>query len=362
MLPMRVLRSSSVPGLRVRDGVHSRCTGRHARAAGGRAAVGRRHRIDHRRDEVLDQQGRDRRSQRRRPARPAVCQRRRLLDAGHAGTEPGVLQQRARRCASSRRPSRSSVATPDLARVIKARDLNGDGLTDIVVGTTYQTQSRLFLGAGKGRFTEVTAHAPAADAAQRRRSRSRRRRWRWRSRPRARRLGPRQQHDQRRRRDAAVAQRRRGPVHRRDRRADAGDQDSVLVGPRVGRRRQRRRPRRAGVVQALPGQLAVPQRRHRPLHRRRARPAAVHEQLRVRADGSRRRRLSRSRHDERRRDRRRSRRRAGASTCSATTARAASAMPPTRGGRPPPTSARTTTWWRFSTSTPTATPTSSSAR
>jgi hypothetical protein len=33
--------------------------------------------------------------------------------------------------------------TPDLARVIKARDLNGDGHTDIVVGTTYQTQSRL---------------------------------------------------------------------------------------------------------------------------------------------------------------------------------------------------------------------------
>ncbi len=53
--------------------------------------------------------------------------------------------------------------TPDLARVIKARDLNGDGLTDIVVGTTYQTQSRLFLGSGKGRFTEATAtHLPRA--------------------------------------------------------------------------------------------------------------------------------------------------------------------------------------------------------
>ena len=52
--------------------------------------------------------------------------------------------------------------TPDLARVIKARDLNGDGLTDIVVGTTYQTQSRLFLGAGQGRFTEATrTHLPA---------------------------------------------------------------------------------------------------------------------------------------------------------------------------------------------------------
>ena len=52
--------------------------------------------------------------------------------------------------------------TPGLARVIKARDLNGDGLTDIVVGTTYQTQSRLFLGAGHGRFTEATGtHLPA---------------------------------------------------------------------------------------------------------------------------------------------------------------------------------------------------------
>ena len=52
--------------------------------------------------------------------------------------------------------------TPDLARVIKARDLNNDGLTDIVVGTTYQTQSRLFLGSGQGRFAEATrTHLPA---------------------------------------------------------------------------------------------------------------------------------------------------------------------------------------------------------
>jgi hypothetical protein len=51
--------------------------------------------------------------------------------------------------------------TPDLARVIKARDFNGDGLVDIVVGTTYQTESRLFLGTGPGTFREVTAtHLP----------------------------------------------------------------------------------------------------------------------------------------------------------------------------------------------------------
>jgi hypothetical protein len=51
--------------------------------------------------------------------------------------------------------------TPDLARVIKARDLNGDGHIDILVGTTYQTQSRLYLGTGKGAFREVTTtHLP----------------------------------------------------------------------------------------------------------------------------------------------------------------------------------------------------------
>ena len=51
--------------------------------------------------------------------------------------------------------------TPDLARVIKARDFSGDGLIDIVVGTTYQTQSRLYLGTGGGAFREVTpTHLP----------------------------------------------------------------------------------------------------------------------------------------------------------------------------------------------------------
>ena len=143
--------------------------------------------------------------------------------------------------------------TPDLARVIKARDLNGDGLTDIVVGTTYQTQSRLFLGTGQGRFREATATHLPADAAQRRRPRGRRRRWRRRSRSGARRLGARQQHDQRRRPHAAVAQRRRRPLHRRHRDADAATSGPLLLGSRAGRRRQRLRPRRAGVVQALPG-------------------------------------------------------------------------------------------------------------
>lgn len=52
--------------------------------------------------------------------------------------------------------------TPNLARVIKARDLNADGIVDIIIGNTYQTQSRLFLGTGQGRFSEVTStHLPA---------------------------------------------------------------------------------------------------------------------------------------------------------------------------------------------------------
>ena len=51
--------------------------------------------------------------------------------------------------------------TPDTSRVIKARDLDGDGHVDIVVGNTFQTRSRLFLGQGGGAFTEVTAtHLP----------------------------------------------------------------------------------------------------------------------------------------------------------------------------------------------------------
>ena len=47
--------------------------------------------------------------------------------------------------------------TPDLARVVKARDLNGDGNIDILVGTTYQSQSRLYLGDGTGAYQEVTS-------------------------------------------------------------------------------------------------------------------------------------------------------------------------------------------------------------
>jgi FG-GAP-like repeat len=55
--------------------------------------------------------------------------------------------------------------TADLARVIKARDVNNDGHIDILVGTTYETQSRLYLGQGSGAFKEVTAtHLPQRPA------------------------------------------------------------------------------------------------------------------------------------------------------------------------------------------------------
>ncbi len=43
------------------------------------------------------------------------------------------------------------------ARVIKVRDLNQDQLPDIVIGTTFETQSQLYIGVGKGTYKNVTA-------------------------------------------------------------------------------------------------------------------------------------------------------------------------------------------------------------
>jgi MYXO-CTERM domain-containing protein len=56
-------------------------------------------------------------------------------------------------------------STADIARVIKARDVNGDGNVDIIVGTTYETQSRLYFGDGSGGYTEVTSTNLPADNA-----------------------------------------------------------------------------------------------------------------------------------------------------------------------------------------------------
>ena len=44
-----------------------------------------------------------------------------------------------------------------LSRVIKVRDVNGDSIPDILVGTTYQSQSQLLFGLGNGKFKNVTA-------------------------------------------------------------------------------------------------------------------------------------------------------------------------------------------------------------
>src|SRR5918998_4475202 len=56
-------------------------------------------------------------------------------------------------------------STRMLARVIKVGDVNADGSPDVLVGTTFQTQSQLFLGDGSGNFTNVTkTHLPQIKA------------------------------------------------------------------------------------------------------------------------------------------------------------------------------------------------------
>ena len=49
---------------------------------------------------------------------------------------------------------------PDLTRVIKARDVDGDGDVDVFVGNTYQTRSRLLLGEGDGTFVDRSELLP----------------------------------------------------------------------------------------------------------------------------------------------------------------------------------------------------------
>jgi len=47
-----------------------------------------------------------------------------------------------------------------LTRVIKVRDLNADSIPDIILGTTFQTQSQLFLGTGDGAYELATNRLP----------------------------------------------------------------------------------------------------------------------------------------------------------------------------------------------------------
>ncbi len=47
-----------------------------------------------------------------------------------------------------------------ITRVIRVRDLNADSLPDIVLGTTYQSQSQLFVGTGVGTFELATERLP----------------------------------------------------------------------------------------------------------------------------------------------------------------------------------------------------------
>ena len=61
-------------------------------------------------------------------------------------------------------------STPDLARVIKARDLDGDGDADIFVGATYQTQEPVFWG-WEAEFGANATHLPAPPQPRRRRAR-----------------------------------------------------------------------------------------------------------------------------------------------------------------------------------------------
>lgn len=52
-----------------------------------------------------------------------------------------------------------------IARVIKVRDVNDDGHVDVLVGLTFETESRLFLGQGEGRFLGATGtHFPRLKA------------------------------------------------------------------------------------------------------------------------------------------------------------------------------------------------------
>ena len=252
--------------------------------------------------------------------------------------------------------------TPDIARVIKARDLDNDGVVDIVVGTTYQTQSRLFLGRGAGRFAEVTAtQLPAMPLS----------------------VGDLEPGDVDGDGDLDLVLADWGPGNNM---SNDGGRTRLWLNDGKGRFTDATETRMpdikvrfswdlelADVDNDFDLDVLVSCKRCPGSHLFRndgagtfvddgAGDAAVHEQLRVRGDGPRRRRVSRPGDDERRRD------------CGRGQLEPARARVPQRrqgslsrrnrrpGGPPRTTSARTTTWRRSSTSTRTVMRTSSSAR
>jgi hypothetical protein len=63
----------------------------------------------------------------------------------------------ARASRSPKRRRMSSVTSCSCPDRLRPRDYTGDGIVDILVSTTYQTQSHLFVGTGKGAFRDATA-------------------------------------------------------------------------------------------------------------------------------------------------------------------------------------------------------------
>ena len=74
--------------------------------------------------------------------------------AGEPEFSQVFLNQVRPRC--SKRRHRRSSAKPACWHGLLVRDVNADSLPDILVGTTFQTQSQLYLGDDSGNFTNVT--------------------------------------------------------------------------------------------------------------------------------------------------------------------------------------------------------------
>lgn len=94
-----------------------------------------------------------------------------LFANGGNYSEPGVLES-CRVFLNNGADTKFKEITNDIfskdkfiSRVVKVRDINNDNIADIIVGTTYQTQSQLYLGTGHGNFKNATAtHFPKIKA------------------------------------------------------------------------------------------------------------------------------------------------------------------------------------------------------